>query len=163
MKIQLEDNLAEKARQLGDDLSGTMVLALQATLDESVNYLRSFDYSRGSQQGAKIRTGPSGPYYYYSHALPLRKPHPGGWADVTGNLSNQYGKEDARQSGGDVIGTLFNLAEYASDLEGNPRRLGGIYWVLAGINPGNRLGIQPEFDISEVFARNLESQIDGNE
>lgn len=58
---------------------------------------------------------------------PSRKAHPGGWADVTANLSNAYDFK-ITDRGGDLILRFVNTMEYAIYLE---QRDG--YYVLSGV------------------------------
>lgn len=58
---------------------------------------------------------------------PRRKAHPGGWADVTGNLANAYAFEIIQDGSGFVL-RFENSMEYAATLE---ERDG--YYVLSGV------------------------------
>lgn len=56
-----------------------------------------------------------------------RQAHPGGWADVTGNLANAYGAE-VQSFGDEVVLLLTNTMEYAAYLEARDA-----YYVLEGV------------------------------
>ena len=65
---------------------------------------------------------------------PARRAHPGGWADITGNLANAYAYEVQRIPDGATL-VLSNSMEYSAVLE-----IRDGYFVLRGVtDPGGPL------------------------
>lgn len=103
-------------RALEVDAAKKLALVAEAVGRETIAYLRSYT---GETRPA-LRPG-----------QPNRRAHPGGWADVTQNLSNAYGFE-VSETDGAVTLTLLNTMEYAAALEARDG-----YFVLRGVtDPG---------------------------
>lgn len=154
----MSSNHKQVIAEIDEDLQQWAVQALNVTQLKALNYVRGD--GDNTQRGAAIRTsqrtGQS--YYWYSSTLPRRQAHPGMWADVTGQTANLYGKEDPEIEKNRIVGSIFNTAEHADDLEGLPRKEGGVYWVLGGLLPNSKY--ESDFNISLVFQRQFNALVD---
>lgn len=111
--------------ELTEQMLDRVQLTTEVLAVETVNWMRSTD-PRKTQPPARAGEGE-------------RVAHPGGWADITGNLQSQYKYRLTRYPR--YIELMWmNVAEYAKYLDGKTRA-GGLpiagggdaYWILSGI------------------------------
>lgn len=144
----MSSNHEQVIDEVDADLVRWAIGALNKTQLRAINYVRG-DGER-TQPGARVVTSATGGTYYdYSPGLPRRQAHPTLWADVTGLTANQYGFEQPKLEGHSIVGSLFNTAPHADELEGRRRKEGGRYWILAGLDPD--AGFESEFNIAQIF------------
>ncbi|MDX1546649.1 MAG: hypothetical protein R3247_06660 [Rhodothermales bacterium] len=117
----------------GLELSPARVEAmLEAVGAELTNWLRSLTGEMRPPPGARLVVSSAGSVYTYvppkGRAEGPRQAHPGGWADVTGQLALGYKHEVLRETSSLWALALFNVTEYAEALEAREG-----YFVLSGI------------------------------
>jgi hypothetical protein len=119
--IDLESSMDDESLRKALDLAGRQMLdaapvILDAVGAETVAFLRSLT----SEMQPPAKPGE-----------PARAAHPGGWADITGQLANAYAW-DVSTDGDGVRLVLSNNMEYAAALDAKDG-----YFVLSGVTePG---------------------------
>lgn len=160
--MSAKSNHTEVIAEIGADMEQWAVQALNKAQLEALNYVRGDGLT--TQMGAKVKTGPKGPYYWYSPSLPRRRAHPTLWADVTGTTANAYDYEEPKVEGEKIVGALFNTAPHAKHLEGKPRVRGALsvekYWVLGGLVEGSEF--KSDFKIGRVFEAEFNALVDND-